>query len=148
MSRSQRIRNRAALLALFTAPLIAPIASAQDSHSPNPALLAGAMGTILLIGLGAYIFIALALQTIAQKTGTPNAWFAWIPIVNIILILNIAKKPVWWIVLFLIPVVNIVISVLVWMAVAEARQKPSWWGLLTLIPLANIIAIAYLAWSD
>jgi len=95
-----------------------------------------------------YIFVALALQTIAQKTNTPDSWFAWIPILNIILILNIAKKPLWWIVLLLIPIVNIVVAIIVWMAVAEARQKPSWWGILTVIPLINLIAIAYLAWAD
>ena len=39
---------------------------------------------------------------------------------NIILILNIARKPLWWILLCFIPIVNIVVMVLVWMGVAEA----------------------------
>src|SRR5271166_5425358 len=71
-----------------------------------------------------------------------------IPIVNIVLLLNIAKKPVWWIILFLIPLVNIVIAILVWMGVAEARNKPNWWGILMIIPVANLIVPGYLAWSD
>jgi hypothetical protein len=94
------------------------------------------------------VYFALALQTIAKKTNTQNAWLAWIPIANIILMLNIAKKPLWWIILCLIPFVNIVIAIIVWMAIAEARGKPSWWGILLLIPFVNLIVPGYLAWSD
>ena len=95
-----------------------------------------------------YVYVALALQTIAQKTNTENGWLAWIPIANIILTLNVAKKPIWWIILFLIPLVNIVMGILVWMGVAEARGKPSWWGILIIIPVVNLIVPGYLAWSD
>jgi hypothetical protein len=87
-------------------------------------------------------------MTIAAKTNTPNGWLAWIPIANIILMLNIARKPIWWIVLFLIPLVNIVMIILVWMGVAEARNKPSWWGILIIVPIVNLIVPGYLAWSD
>jgi hypothetical protein len=38
--------------------------------------------------------------------------------------LNIARKSVWWDLLFLIPLVNIII--IVWMGIAEARKKPDW----------------------
>jgi hypothetical protein len=92
--------------------------------------------------------MALCLQTIAKKTNTENAWLAWIPIVNIILMLNIAKKPLWWIILLLVPLVNIVIMIVVWMAIAEARGKPSWWGILMIVPLVGIIVPGYLAFSD
>jgi Family of unknown function (DUF5684) len=88
------------------------------------------------------------LQTIADKTKTENSWLAWIPIANLVLMLNIAKKPMWWIILFLVPFVNIVIAIMVWMAVAEARGKPSWWGILTIVPIANLIVPGVLAWSD
>jgi len=90
----------------------------------------------------------LALQTIAQKTNTENGWLAWIPIANIILMLNIARKPIWWIVLFLIPLVGLVMYVIVWMGIAEARNKPSWWGVMVIVPVMNLIMPGYLAWSD
>jgi hypothetical protein len=99
------------------------------------------LGIFLVVGLICYIYFALALQTIAQKTNTPNAWFAWIPIA-------IAKKPLWRFLLFLLPIVNLVVTVLVLMAVAEARNKPNWRGILTLVPVANLIVPAELAWSD
>jgi Family of unknown function (DUF5684) len=122
-------------------------AFAQDQRMPS-AFAGGFFTLFMLFGLAGYIFVALALYTIAQKTNTENAWFAWIPILNIILILNIAKKPLWWIILLFIPLVNIIIAVLIWMGVAEARRKPGWWGVLTIIPLVNLIAIGYLAWAD
>src|SRR5207248_2730646 len=80
-----------------------------------------------------------ALQTIAVKTNTANPWLAWVSIANAILMLQIAKKPLWWIILFAIPIVNIVIVIMVWMGVAEARQKPNWWGVLAIIPLVNMV---------
>jgi hypothetical protein len=55
---------------------------------------------------------------------------------------------VWWFILMLIPLVNIVVFILVWMGIAEARQKPNWWGILVIVPFFGLIVPAYLAWSD
>jgi len=121
----------------------------QDSDHAVSALLAGTLFIFILgMGLVCYVYMALALQTIAKKTGTPDGWLSWIPIANIILMLNIAKKPLWWILLFLVPLANIVIAIIVWMGIAEARQKPNWWGILTIVPIANLIVPGYLAWAD
>jgi len=102
----------------------------------------------LVFAAAFYVYMALALQTIADKTKTENSWLAWIPIANIVLMLNVAKKPIWWIVLFFIPVVNIIFIIIVWMAMAEARGKPSWWGILMIVPVANLITPGVLAWAD
>jgi hypothetical protein len=123
---------------------------AQDSrHNPAAAALAGTMIMFLFfVFLVGFVYMALALQTIATKTATPNPWLAWIPIANVFLMLAIAKKPMWWFLLFLIPLVNIVIAVIVWMGIAEARQKPNWWGILMIVPIANLVIPGYLAWAD
>ena len=94
-----------------------------------------------------YVYMALALVTIAGKTKTVHAVWGWIPILNIILMFNIARKPRWWILLLLIPVVNIFVAVLLWMRIAEVRQKPRWWGVLVVVPVINLIVPGYLAWS-
>jgi Family of unknown function (DUF5684) len=111
------------------------------------ALLGSGIGSVAIV-LCAYVYMSLALSTIATKTGTPNPWLAWIPIANIFLMLGVAKKPMWWFLLFLIPLVNIVIAIMVWMAVAEARGKPNWWGVLMIVPLVNLVVPGYLAWAD
>src|SRR5208283_612555 len=106
-------------------------ALAQDDH--RAAAIAVASGMVLFVFVFVvilYVYCALAIQTIAQKTHTENPWLAWVPIVNIVLLLNI------------------VISVIVWMAVAEARNKPNWWGILIIVPGVGLIVPGYLAWSD
>ena len=62
--------------------------------------------------------------------------------------LNVAKKPIWWLVLFFIPVVSLVMTVIVGMAIAEARGKPNWWGILLIVPVVNLVVPGYLAWAD
>jgi len=78
----------------------------------------------------------------------PISPIAWIPIANIVLMLNIAKKPIWWIILFFIPIVSLVMAIIVWMAVAEARGKPNWWGILLIVPVVGLAVPGYLAWAD
>jgi uncharacterized protein DUF5684 len=128
----------------------AGIAFGQDAqgNALGLAALGAFMFVIVLCALAAYVYMALALMTIAKKTNTENGWLAWIPIANVILMLNIAKKPLWWIVLFIVPLVNIVIAIIVWMAIAEARKKPNWWGILMIVPVVGIIVPGYLAWAD
>ena len=143
--------NRLALsgLGAFAVLMSASVAWGQSSAGPAQPVIAGAaLGYIVVCALAAYIYMALALQTIATKTMTANPWLAWVPIANLVLMLQVAKKPLWWFLLFLIPVVNIVVSIMVWMAVAEARQKPNWWGILTIVPVVNLVVPGYLAWSD
>lgn len=110
--------------------------------------LPGGTGLWLLIMLAIYAFIAYSFQTIANKTGTPNGWFAWIPILNLVLLLQIAKKPVWWIILFIIPLVNIVIYIITLAGVCQARGKSGWLVLGFFVPVVNLGVIGYLAFAD
>jgi len=148
-----KIRFRRLLLVglsvAFVVSLSTSVVLAQSSDEEIPRALSGGLLFFALVcGLVFYVYLALALQTIATKTGTPNAWLAWIPIGNLILMLNVAKKPLWWFLLFLIPVVNLVMAIIVWMGVAEARGKPNWWGILMIVPVANLFVPGYLAWAD
>ncbi len=109
--------------------------------------LFGAMFSLLFM-VAIYAFFAMCLQTIAKKTHTENAWMAWVPLLNLVLLLTIAKKPMWWIVLFFIPVVNVVAAILMMMSVAEQREKPSWVGALVIIPFFGTLVVPYLAFSS
>ena len=97
--------------------------------------------------LAFYVYSAITLMFIAKKTGTSNAWMAWIPILNIYLMCKIAGKSVFWILLFLLPVVNIVALVLLWAAIAQRLGRPGWWGILMLIPVLNFVLMGILAFS-
>jgi magnesium-transporting ATPase (P-type) len=135
------------LLASLTLLIAVPV-FADGPSGAQAAVMGVVFLVVALIAIAAYVYFSLALKTIAQKTNTENAWWAWVPILQIILTLNIAKKPVWWIILMFIPLVNIVIAIIVWMAIAEARQKPSWWGILLIVPVIGIFVPGYLAWAD
>jgi hypothetical protein len=111
------------------------------------AIFGGFFLIFLLFVALVYVYMAVCLMKLAKKTNTPNAWFAWIPILNMVLLVQISKKPMWWIVLFFVPFANIVAAVMVWMAVAEAVKKPNWLGILMIVPVANFIVPGYLAFS-
>ncbi len=150
MIKTLRVHTGVWLLGLLglLVPAAATLAQEEEGRTAAIAALGAFFLVILFFALAMYVYVALALSTIAKKTNTENAWLAWIPIINIVLMLNIAKKPIWWIILFLVPFVNIVIAVIVWMAIAEARGKPNWWGILTIVPVVNLIVPGYLAWAD
>lgn len=93
-----------------------------------------------------YVYFALSLSTIGEKLGKDNRILAWIPIANIIFTLGLAGRPWWWIFLLLIPFVNIILGVIIWMDIAKNNNQPSWLGLLTLVPVANFLLPGYLAY--
>lgn len=111
---------------------------------PNQSL--GPMFWILILII--YAYCAYCFQLIANKTGTPNGWFAWVPILNIFLIIFIAGKPWWWVILLLLPLVNIVVYFILLYKLAEARKKSGWLGIAMIIPILNFIILGYLAFSD
>jgi len=97
--------------------------------------------------LAFYIYLAITLMFIAKKTGTPNAWMAWIPILNLYLMCKAAGKSGIWIILLLLPVVNVVAMILLWAGMAQRLGRPGWWGLLMLIPVVNLVLMGILAFS-
>ncbi|MBN2120553.1 MAG: hypothetical protein JW734_05820 [Candidatus Omnitrophica bacterium] len=119
----------------------------MHSRGEFPPYFAAILGLMWLAWLILYIYIATALQVIANKTSTSNAWFAWIPILNLYLMCQISGKSGWFLLLLFIPFVNIIVIIYIWMGIAQARGKPSWLGVLMLLPLVNIIIPGYLAFS-
>lgn len=57
-----------------------------------------------------------------EKAGQPG-WAVLVPIYNAILLCEIAKKPSWWVVLMLIPIVNLVVIIMLYSKVAENFGK-------------------------
>ena len=71
-----------------------------------------AIGTgILVVYFGILILIIASMWKIFTKAGKPG-WAAIIPIYNLIVWLEIVNKPVWWIILLLIPFVNFIILII------------------------------------
>ena len=84
----------------------------MDTYSTGSDLPSGAL---LGLGLGwgiISLLLVVAIWMVFRKAGRPG-WWAIIPIANTFVMCKIAGKPGWWFLLFLIPVVNIVIAILV-----------------------------------
>ena len=64
----------------------------------------------ILIVLAIVVFLIAAMWKIYEKAGQPG-WAAIVPIYNSYILLKIAGKPGWWLLLFLIPFVNIIFAV-------------------------------------
>lgn len=76
----------------------------------------------VIIYLAVIVFMIAAYWKIFEKAGKPG-WAAIIPIYNLVVLLEIVGKPVWWIILFLIPIVNIVIAIIVVNGLAKSFGK-------------------------
>lgn len=61
---------------------------------------------LFLFYIGVIIVLLASQWKIFSKAGKPG-WACLIPIYSTIVLLEIIKKPVWWIFMFLIPLVNI-----------------------------------------
>jgi hypothetical protein len=82
-----------------------------EVHSSG-GLIGGAIGLIFgLIGLAIGLIFIISMWKIFVKAGEPG-WAAIVPIYNYIVLIKIVGKPIWWIVLLLIPCVNLVVVVL------------------------------------
>ena len=71
------------------------------------------------LGTGSFLFMILVMVfyiyvywRVFEKAGKPG-WAVIIPIYNVIILLEIVGKPWWWLLLFLIPGVNIIFAI--WM---------------------------------
>jgi hypothetical protein len=108
---------------------------------------AGVMGLVLLLCVVMYVVTCLPFYLISKKTGIGISFFAWVPILNAYLMLQLAEKPGWWLILMFVPIVNIVIFILTYCGIAETCRRPAWVGALVLIPIVNILLPWYLFYS-
>jgi hypothetical protein len=86
----------------------------------------GIFGTLVMLAVMAFIFASM--WKVFTKAGQPG-WAVLVPIYNIIVMLKIAGKPVWWLVLMVIPLVSLVTMILVSIGIAKAFGKGAGFGL-------------------
>ena len=65
-----------------------------------------------LFGLVLYIVFAAGLWKTLAKAGEPG-WTAVVPVLNWYFIVKLSGRPGWWMLLFFVPIVNIVIWLMV-----------------------------------
>ncbi|HEX4521389.1 MAG TPA: DUF5684 domain-containing protein [Gaiellaceae bacterium] len=81
------------------------------------------MNGIVVIVYLAVLVLLIAGNWMVFTKANEAGWKSIIPIWNAIVLLRIIGRPVWWIVLLLIPFVNIVVLIIVWRELARSFGK-------------------------
>lgn len=96
----------------------------------------------IVIGIFGLLMLV-SMWKIFTKAGKPG-WAAIIPIYNTIVLLQIVGRPIWWIILFLIPLVNLVIGWVVYYDLANAfGRSVGTFLLLILLPIIGFPLLGF-----
>ena len=109
------------LLAQNEFPMPTEMPEAYPSGGGVPAI-------VMLVYLAIAILIIVGMWKVFTKAGQPG-WASIIPIYNLIVMLQISDKPIWWIILYFVPIANIIIPILVSIAIAEKFGKGAGFGI-------------------
>ncbi len=80
-----------------------------------------------VVPLVVLVFLLASLWKVYKKAGKPG-WASLIPIYNVYVLLKIVGRPVWWLLLLLIPFVNFVISIILAIDLAKSFGKGGAFG--------------------
>jgi hypothetical protein len=115
-------------LAAAGAAAAAP-ASAAIQEVPGGDAGAGAVGLLMtVIYLGVLLLTLVGMAKVFAKAGEP-AWAVIIPIYNMIVLIKIAGRPLWWFLLLFIPFVNVVVAILLAIDLAKNFGQGAGFGL-------------------
>lgn len=106
--------------------------------------LFGGAGVVVVWAL-VVILMVVSMWKVFAKAGKPG-WASIIPIYNTIVMLQIARKPLWWVLLFFIPVANLVAALLMTHGIAKAFGRSG--GFTIGLFLLPIIFYPILAFGD
>ena len=103
----------------------------------------GVIGVLLYLAI--IVVMVASMWKVFTKAGKPG-WACLVPIYNIIVLLEIAGKPIWWIVLFFIPIANFIALILIMLALAKSFGKSG--GFAAGLILLGIVFYPILAFGD
>lgn len=112
-------------------------------------------GAILVVTFGSmffmYIYSAITLSKIAKNLNHENGWFAWIPILNAVLLFKMGDLNPLLVLLALIPAIGAlavaILSIIAFMNICEKRGYEKLLGLLAIVPVGNLVLLGMLAWG-
>jgi hypothetical protein len=117
-------------------------AQAQRNAGADSAALGGMM-CFLVMYLAVIVVVIASLWVIFTKAGKPG-WAALIPIYNIVVLLEIVEKPIWWVILFLVPCVSLVVAILVYIELAKKFGKDVGFAIgMILLPMIFLPILAF-----
>jgi hypothetical protein len=94
----------------------------MDSNGQAVAAAGAIGGVLLIVYLALLVLMLAAVWRVFTKAGQPG-WAVLIPFYNLYVLLQVAGKPGWWLLLLLIPVVNLFVGIITLAALAAKFGK-------------------------
>ncbi len=123
--------------------VFALIQEGVENHQAVEAAAAGGGLMSSLFSLAIAGLVIASMWKVFTKAGEPG-WASLVPIYNLIVLLKIAQKPIWWILLFLVPAVNLVATILIGISIAQRFGKSTGFGVgVGLLPMIFYPLLAF-----
>jgi hypothetical protein len=110
----------------------------------TPVALGLALGVLVLW----HLFFSYCCMLICQKTSGKPGVLVWIPGLQMIPLFRAAGMSGWWFLALLVPLVQLIPSLIWPFKIAKARSKGVLTAICLLLPVLNFFAFLYLAFSD
>jgi hypothetical protein len=115
---------------------IASAVTLLQNSTFNP--LAGFFGAgFFLCALAIGIIVIIGGWKTFEKAGKPG-WAIIVPIYNVYVMLQIAGRPGWWLLLYLVPLANVVVGIVVAIDIAKAFGQSAMFGFFLLFLLGGV----------
>ena len=122
------------------------LAQQGDGGDAAAAAVGGlAVAAIFVVEILLVALIIAGLWKVFTKAGKPG-WAAIVPIYHFIVLLEIVGRPIWWLLLLIIPCVNIIVAIVVMLDLAKSFGKSAGFGIG--LALLGFIFIPILGFGD
>jgi hypothetical protein len=101
---------------------------AQYNSNTSSGLGVGVAILFFLFGIALYVFFGYCWGLVFRKAGQP-LWAGFVPIYNYYVTLKIIGRPGWWLILFFIPIVNIIVTLIMYLDLARSFGQGAGFGL-------------------
>src|SRR5207245_3580957 len=118
-------------LLFHNASLLAQVEHSTEGKPPSP--------LSMIVGLLIALLLIVAMWKVFTKAGQPG-WASIIPIYNLYIWCKMVGRPGWWIILLLIPFVNIIVGIILCIDMAKSFGKGLGFGMC----LALLVIICFL----
>ena len=102
---------------MLTVPLL--LQGAADPAAADP--------LVLVVGLALLVLTAAAMWRVFERAGQPG-WAVVVPIYNAVVLLRVARMSAWWVLLLVVPIVNLLVLLVAAVGVAHRFERSAAFG--------------------
>jgi uncharacterized membrane protein YhaH (DUF805 family) len=119
----------------------------DSSYSDQSYILSVGMfiGLIVAISIVFYIIQGIIFYKLAIKANHPSPVWSFIPILNVVQIIQISKLTLWMLLILCIPFVNGIAAIYIYVKFFQAYGKSGWLSLIMYIPIISYIYLWIMA---